>query len=155
MLKAADVTFELITQILNLRNSQGISPKESFELYVQTEHFDQYIPFSSVVMKLANLSDFQPTEEAMDEASSFVLNGDSFFIPMGGLVDVEKEIEELKKELEYTRGFLKSVDGKLRNERFVNNAPDKVVEMERQKKADAESKITAIEARLEALTSKG
>ncbi len=151
LLRAGEITFELITQVRNLRNSQGISPKESFELYVLSDHFDQYIPFSSVVMKLANLSDYQPTEKSIDDASSFVLNGDSFFIPMGELVDVEKEIDDLRKELDYTRGFLKSVEGKLGNARFVDNAPEKVVEMERQKKADAEAKIGAIEARLKSL----
>ncbi len=152
LLKAASLAFELTTQIRNIRSSQGISPKEPLELHVQTDHFDQYIPFSGVVSKLANLSEFNPVAEAMDNATSFVLNGESFYIPLEGLVDVEKEAEELQKELDYTRGFLKSVEGKLKNERFVNNAPEKVVENERRKKADAEAKIAALESRLASLS---
>ncbi|MEJ2006378.1 MAG: class I tRNA ligase family protein, partial [Cyclobacteriaceae bacterium] len=148
LLNNAKLAFELITQVRNIRSSQGISPREPLELFVQTDHFDAYIPFANVVSKLANLSLFNPVEESMENATSFVLNGESFFIPMEGLIDVEKEAEDLKKELDYTRGFLKSVEGKLKNERFVNNAPEQVVENERRKKADAEAKITALESRL-------
>jgi len=151
LLEGAGVAFELTTQVRNIRSSQGISPKESLELYVQTDHFDSYLPFASVIMKLANISDFRPVEKAIDNAASFVLKGETFYIPMEGHIDVEKETEDILKELEYTRGFLKSVDGKLKNDRFVSNAPEQVVENERRKKADAEARIAALESRLASL----
>ena len=93
-----------------------------------------------------------PTFHSMELLLSFVLQGDSFFIPIEGALDAEKEREELDKELEYTRGFLQSVEKKLQNERFVNNAPEQVVEMERKKAADARSKISALEERLASLS---
>ena len=151
LLNVAETAFELVTKIRNIRNSQQISPREELELYVQTDHYDAYIPFVPTVRKLANISIFEYVEDPVDNATSLVLNGESFFSPMGGLIDIEKEQEEIRKELDYTRGFLKSVEGKLSNDRFVSNAPEQVVESERRKKADAESKIAALEARLEAL----
>jgi len=152
LLNAGDVVFDLITQIRNFRNSKQISPKDALQLQVLSDHFDAYIPFHGIVTKLANLSEFRSTKEPVENASSFVLQGDSFFIPMEGKLDTEKEQEELEKELEYTRGFLQSVDKKLENERFVKNAPEKVVEMERKKAADARAKISALEERITALS---
>ncbi len=152
LLRSGDVAFELISHVRNFRNSKQISPKEPLKLFVQTEHFDAYIPFAGVIRKLANLSTFESVEQAVENASSFVLQGDSFFIPTDGAIDTEKELEELHKELEYTRGFLQGVRKKLENDRFVNNAPAQVVDMERKKQADAEAKISALEERIGSLT---
>lgn len=152
LLRSGEIIFELISQVRNFRNSKQISPKQPLRLYIQSEHFDAYIPFVSIVKKLANLEEFDSVDDAVDNASSFVLQGDAFFIPMEGTLDTDKERAELEKELEYTRGFLKSVRKKLQNERFVNNAPDQVVETERKKEADAEAKIAALEERIGALS---
>ncbi len=152
LLDGARVAFELIGQVRNFRNSKQISPKDALKLLVLTGHFDSYIPFHGIIVKLANLSEFQPVDEALENASSFVLQGDSFFIPMEGMIDTEQELEELRSELEYTLGFLKSVEKKLQNERFVQNAPENVVEMERKKEADARAKITALEERIASLS---
>ncbi len=83
---------------------------------------------------------------------SFRVKSNDYFIPVAGAIDVDAEKAKLEEELNYTRGFLKSVEKKLSNERFVSGAPAKVVEMEQQKKADAEAKIEAIEASLKSLS---
>jgi valyl-tRNA synthetase len=152
ILNSAEIAFEMIQQVRNIRNTQGISPKEPLKLLVETDSFDDYLVFASVVTKLANLDEFGPTAAAVENATSIVINGDSCFIPLGDLIDNEKEIEEITKELDYTRGFLNSVSKKLGNERFVNNAPEQVVANERKKQADAEAKIEALESRLHSLT---
>lgn len=151
ILNAAQVAFEIVQQVRNVRNSQGISPKEPLALHVETQQFDDYLPFASVINKLGNLSEFGPLNGTIEDATSMVINGDSFYIPLGDLIDSDKEIEELTKELEYTRGFLNGVMKKLGNERFVNNAPEQVVANEKKKQADAESKIVALESRLKSL----
>ena len=88
----------------------------------------------------------------MDNALSFVILSDEFFIPMEeGVIDIEAEKAEMKKELEYTKGFLNSVMRKLSNERFVNNAPEQVVANEKKKQADAKVKIKALEEKLASL----
>ena len=82
---------------------------------------------------------------------SFTINADEFFIPVEGKIDVEKEKAELTSELEYTKGFLNTINKKLSNERFVSNAPENVVAIEKKKQADAESKIEMLEAKLKEL----
>ena len=88
----------------------------------------------------------------MDGALSFRVKSNEYFIPLAGAIDVEAEIVKIEEELKYTKGFLQSVSKKLSNERFVNNAPEKVVEIEKQKMADAEAKITTLEKRLASLS---
>ena len=78
-------------------------------------------------------------------ATGFIVKSDEFFIPLEGEIDMKKEKENMIKELEYTKGFLATIEKKLSNERFVSTAPPKVVEMENRKKADAEAKIKALE----------
>lgn len=96
---------------------------------------------------MANLNSVEFASN-VDNALSFVVKSDEFFIPMGDQLDVEKERENLQKELDYTRGFLASVSKKLSNERFVSNAPEAVVAAEKKKMADAEGKIKALEENL-------
>ncbi|UII32584.1 valine--tRNA ligase [Fulvivirga ulvae] len=148
ILASAEQAFEIITNIRNIRNSKQISPKDLLTLKIKSENFEQFSTFTPVILKLANLEAIESTDQKEDNAASFVLKGDEFFIPLAGSIDLDKEREELQKELEYTRGFLTSVDKKLRNERFVNNAPPQVVEMEKKKKADAEAKLKVLEESL-------
>ncbi|ELR71801.1 Valyl-tRNA synthetase [Fulvivirga imtechensis AK7] len=148
ILAAGAQAFEIVTNIRNIRNAKQISPKEPLTLKVRSEHFEQFSTFTPVIIKLANLTTVEATEQKEDNAASFVIKGDEFFIPLEGSIDLEKEREELQKELEYTRGFLVSVDKKLSNERFVNSAPAQVVEMEKKKKADAEAKLKVLEESL-------
>ena len=144
--------FEVITNVRNTRNARQISPKETLNLLVKTPDFEKFSEFSHVICKLANLATLEETKEKVDSAATFILKGDEFFIPIEGGMDTGKEREELLKQLEYTKGFLASVEKKLGNEKFVNGAPEKVVEMEKRKKADALAKIKSLEESLAALT---
>lgn len=148
LLEKAKMAFEVISQVRNTRSSKGLSPKEQLKLYVKAEDESTYKDFESIIMKLANLESMEFTSEKVDHAISFLIKSDECFIPMEGNIDIEKEKEELTKELDYTKGFLKSVEKKLSNERFVSNAPEKVLAMEKKKQADAEAKIKALEASL-------
>ena len=139
--------FEVVSQIRNIRASKGISPKETLELTIHTTEADVYRRFETVFKKLANLSSVEFGSN-VDNALSFVVKSDEFFIPVGDQLDVEKERENLQKELDYARGFLASVSKKLSNERFVSNAPEAVVAAEKKKMADAEGKIKALEENL-------
>ncbi|TRX54290.1 valine--tRNA ligase [Fulvivirga sp. M361] len=147
----AGLAFEVITNVRNIRNAKQISPKESLELAIKTVDFSKFADFTPSIKKLANLSSLTETQEKVDNAASFVLKADEFFIPLESAIDEEKELEELNKQLEYTRGFLAGVEKKLSNERFVNGAPPQVVEVEKRKKADAEAKIKVLEESLAAL----
>ncbi len=146
ILEEAKKVFDVVGQVRNVRNAKQISPKELLELHIRTEQKAVYKRFESTIKKLANLSEMKFVIEKEENAASFVLKGgDEFFIPLENQIDVEKERETLQKELDYTKGFLNSVAKKLSNARFVDNAPEAVVNTERQKKADAESKIAALE----------
>ncbi|MGJ3235177.1 valine--tRNA ligase [Marivirga sp.] len=151
ILHDAKTAFELVSQIRNIRAAKGISPKESLKLHVKTNSEMIYQEYISVIDKLANIDELAFTNDKIDQAVSFFIGSDECFIPMEGAIDVEKEKEEIQKELDYTKGFLQSVKKKLENERFVSNAPDKVVEMEKKKQADAEAKIKTLEESLKNL----
>ncbi len=151
LLKDAEKAFEAVSQVRNLRNSKGLSPKEVLELQVKTTEQGVYERFEPIIRKLANISELSFVTDKPENAASFVNGGDELYVPLEGSIDVEKEREELQKELEYTRGFLASVNKKLSNERFVGGAPEQVVESERRKKTDAEAKIKALEESLAGL----
>ncbi len=153
LLKHFDLEREVIIAIRNERANKNISPKEKITLYVRKNHGqkpDTY--FDDVVVKMGNLSELKYTEEKIEGAASFIVGSTEFFIPLESeTIDIEAEISRLEKDLEYARGFLATVMMKLGNEKFVNSAPPKVVEIEKKKQADAESKIRVIEAQLSAL----
>jgi valyl-tRNA synthetase len=130
-----------------LRSTKNISPKTALPLTIRTENEALYQPFEGLLSKLANISEISYTTGKAD-GMSFLVKADEFFVNMAGELDVEAEIENLKKELEYTLGFKKSVEAKLSNERFVQNAKGDIVEKERQKLADAEAKIATIQEAL-------
>ncbi|GGF37477.1 valine--tRNA ligase [Echinicola rosea] len=147
LINDAAQVFEVVSQIRNIRASKGISPKEAFDLTINTQNQELYTSFEAILKKLANLTKVDFAEK-VDGALSFVVKSDEFFIPLNEQIDVEAEKENIQKELEYTKGFLNSVTKKLSNERFVNNAPAQVVENEKKKQADAEAKIKALEESL-------
>jgi valyl-tRNA synthetase len=153
LLKHFDLEREVIIAIRNERGNKNISPKEKITLYVRKNHGQQSNTyFDEVVIKMGNLAELKYTEEKVDGAASFIVGSTEFFIPLAAeTIDIEAEIERLEKDLEYARGFLATVMVKLNNEKFVNSAPQKVVEIEKKKQADAESKIRVIEAQLENL----
>lgn len=110
-----------------------------------------YQKWASVISKLGNVSEMTFVTDKIAGAASFMVGKDEFFIVLNENVDLDAERERLVKELAYLQGFLKSVDAKLNNERFVQNAKPEIITNERNKKADAESKIKIIEESLAAL----
>jgi len=144
ILKEADLLFEITSGVRNIRSSKGISPKEAFEL---TTNAHAVGGIAESLKKLANLSGIE-TGEKPANAFSFVVGSDEYFIPASENVDMEAEKSKMEEELKYAKGFKASVEKKLSNERFVNNAPAQVVEMERKKLADAEAKIKTLEESL-------
>ncbi|MFO7824856.1 MAG: valine--tRNA ligase [Cyclobacterium sp.] len=150
IISEAQQVFEVVSQIRNIRASKGISPKESLDMTINTQNQGIYIKFDGVIKKLANIESIRFGEKE-DNALSFVAKADEVFIPIEEKIDPEQEKETLRKELEYTRGFLKAVSKKLENERFVSNAPEAVVLLEKKKMADAQAKMNALEENLKKL----
>jgi len=153
ILGKAEKAFEIVTNIRNIRQKKGVSPKEKFHLYGKVENIEDYYPATKLVWKLTNISDFDIVTEKIENAESFHVGADEWFLPLNQEVDVEKEISIVEEEIKYLRGFLISVDKKLGNERFVQNAPAKVVEMEKKKKEDGEKKVEALQQKLSGLLS--
>jgi len=138
----------IITAVRNVRNENNIAQKESLELKVRGEYESQY---NSCITKMANLSSINTTDTKIEGAVTFMIKSAEFYIELGDFIDVEEEIKKLSEELDYNKGFLTSVMKKLSNERFVNNAPEKVVAVENKKKEDAEAKIKVLEERIASL----
>ncbi|MFT6205164.1 MAG: valyl-tRNA synthetase [Spirosomataceae bacterium] len=148
-----DVLFELVSWVRNTRSSKGMSPKEALALSIKATDKTKYENVASLIQKLANISEITFTENAVSGSGvSLVIKGDEFGIDLGDAFDAEAEREKLQTELDYTIGFKKSVEKKLANERFVQNAKPEIVDREREKLADAESKIKAIEEALKKLS---
>jgi valyl-tRNA synthetase len=143
-------TMEVISGIRSIRKDKNIPFKDAIELKaINNEKLSTY--FDSVVTKLGNITALEYVSEKVDGALSFRVKSNEYFIPITGAIDVEQEIAKLTEELKYTQGFLKSVQAKLSNEKFVGGAPEKVLEMERKKQADALAKIATIEQSLKSL----
>ena len=140
-------TIEVISGIRTIRKDKNIPFKDAIELKaINSENVSTY--FDSIVTKLGNISAFEYVSEKVDGALSFRVKSNEYFIPISGNINIEEEIEKLNTELVYIKGFLKSVQAKLSNEKFVNGAPEKVLANEKQKEADALAKIATIEQSL-------
>ncbi|MCW3077211.1 MAG: valyl-tRNA synthetase, partial [Bacteroidetes bacterium] len=149
ILKEFEVVKELVTQVRGLRQQKQLSPKEKLQVYEKSNA--GHSTFDEVVVKLANLSEFKYITEKMEGAFSFMILSTEFFIPLAKNLNTEEEKLRLKKELEYNQGFLKSVQIKLTNEKFVSNARPELIELEKKKASDAISKINSIEEQLKNL----
>ncbi|MGY5350978.1 valine--tRNA ligase [Wenyingzhuangia sp. IMCC45533] len=145
-----EVASEVISGVRTIRKDKNISFKESIDLSVLNND-NVSKSFDSVIVKMCNIAALSYVDTSVDGALSFRVKSNEYFVPMVGAIDVEAELAKLNEELKYTEGFLKSVQKKLGNERFVNNAPDKVIEAERKKEADALAKIETIKASLQTL----
>lgn len=139
---------ELISGLRDVRNKQQIKPKETIDLSIQTEQKANYEGIMDLLSKQVNTRNIQFVQDAVSGAITSVIGKDKFYLESEKPIDTGNQKEELLKELEYQKGFLASVDKKLSNERFVQNAKPEVVELERRKKADAEEKIKVIEESL-------
>ncbi|HOP04507.1 MAG TPA: valine--tRNA ligase [Tenuifilaceae bacterium] len=151
LLEKVELMKEVVAGVRNLRQEKNIPNKDALSLMVKSEEkFGEGI--ESVIVKLAGLDLLSYVEDKVDGAGSFLVKSTEFFIPLDGFVNPEEEIKKITEELNYTKGFLQSVQKKLSNERFVNGAPAQVVEVERKKQADSEAKIKVLEERLKELS---
>lgn len=148
LLKETELIKELISEIRNIRNTRQLSPKEALPLNVKVNSSLDYQKWTSIIFKLANINTLTLVEDKIAGAASFMVANDEFFIVLNENIDLGAEKERLTKELDYLLGFLKAVDAKLSNERFVQNAKPEIIANERNKKADAESKIKIINENL-------
>ncbi|MBK0383887.1 valine--tRNA ligase [Pedobacter sp. SD-b] len=151
LLKEIDAVKQIVSEIRNIRNTKQISPKEALELSIKVNSEIDFKEYQPIISKLANISTFNFVDEKINGAASFLVNRDEFFVPLAGNIDVEAEKENIQKEIIYLKGFLKSVDAKLSNQRFVQNAKPEIVVNEQNKKADAEAKIKILEDSLAGL----
>jgi valyl-tRNA synthetase len=140
-----DIAQQVIATVRTFRSQKKLSPKDALDLRAMNISDQRFFP---TIQKLANISSIEVIKSAAENAFSFVAGQSQFFIPVGGNINVDEERDRLKKELEYNQGFLVSVQKKLANERFVQNAKPEVIEVEKRKMSDAEAKIKAIEAQL-------
>lgn len=142
---------ETISAVRTVRKSKEIPNREMIELLILSNKNSYGTEFIPVLIKLCNLSEVKFVSEKQEGAASFLAGTTEYFIPLAGKLDVESEIVKMKADLEYNRGFLVNVMKKLENERFVNNAPASVLDLERKKKSDAESKIKSLEEAIKSL----
>jgi valyl-tRNA synthetase len=145
-----DFAAEVISGVRTIRKDKNIPFKDAIELKA-INNDNASTNFDSIIKKLGNISSLEYIEEKVNGALTFRAKSNEYFIPVSGAVDVKEEIAKLTEELKYNQGFLKSVQAKLANEKFVGSAPEKVVAMERQKEADALAKIATIEQSLASL----
>jgi len=124
---------------------------EKFELLIRADQDSYDAALLPVILKMCNLTHISFVSEKQVGTVSFMVGTTEFFIPVEGIIDIESVRIKLNEELEYNRGFLESVMKKLGNQRFVENAPPTVLDLERKKKSDAESKIKSIEERIREL----
>ena len=147
-LDAFDVVKEIVSGVRTIRLQKNIPNKDTLALQVLGDHNDVFNP---VIAKMCNLSEITKTDDKAAGAVSFLVRTTEYAVPLGNMINVEEELAKLAEELKYQQGFLASVQKKLSNESFVSKAPAKVIEMERKKQADAESKIKSIEESIAAL----
>ncbi len=144
-----EVVKEVIGGIRTIRLQKNIAQKEALSLEVVGEN--PVAAFDSVIAKLCNLSAITTVSNKADGAAAFMVGTTEYAVPLGNLINVEEELKKLEADLKYQEGFLQSVMKKLSNEKFVSKAPAQVIEMERKKQADAETKIAALKESIAAL----
>ena len=155
MLDEFDVAREVIAGVRNIRNTRNLSPKEKLELsYIAKDSRFTVDRFAGIIRKLGNVSSIKAVSDKPDGALSFMVGTAECFVPMPDNVDKDAELKKLQDELKYAEGFLASVMKKLSNEKFVNGAPAAVIEKERNKQRDAETKIAALKAQIDSLAGK-
>ena len=140
---------QIVSAVRMVRSSKNIAPKE--QLPLQAVGQNRYETFNAVISKMANLSSIEVVSEKDATASAFMIGTDEFAVPLGNMIDVDAEIQKMEAQLQHLEGFLQGVLKKLSNERFVQNAPEAVVAMERKKQSDAEEKIASLKESIAAL----
>ena len=143
---------QIVSSVRMVRSSKNIAPKEALEL--QAIGKNDYSKFNAAIMKMANVSAINIVSEKDATASAFMVGTDEFAVPLGNLIDVDAEIQKMEAQLQHLEGFLAGIMKKLSNERFVQNAPEAVVALERKKQGDAEEKIASLKESIAALRGK-
>ena len=143
---------QIVSGVRMVRNQKNIAPKEQLDLQVVGKN--DYAEFDAVTIKMANLKSINVVAEKDATASAFMVGTDEFAVPVGDMIDVEAEIAKMEAQLQHLEGFLAGVKKKLSNERFVANAPEAVVALERKKQSDSEEKIAALKESINALKNK-
>ena len=144
-----EVVKEIISNVRSIRLQKNIAQKEALELQAVGEN--PVAAFNAVITKMCNLSSITVVEAKADGAAAFMVGTTEYAVPLGNMIDVEAEIARMEAELKHKEGFLQGVLKKLSNEKFVNNAPAAVIELERKKQADAESIIKSLKESIAAL----
>ena len=140
---------QVVSAVRMVRSQKNIAPKE--QLALQAVGRNAYADYNAVIQKMANLSSIDVVSEKDATASAFMVGTDEFAVPLGNMIDIEAETAKLEAQLKHLEGFLEGVKKKLANERFVQNAPEQVVAMERKKQSDSEEKIAALRESIAAL----
>ena len=151
LLERFDQVKEVISNLRNIRKEHNLPNKDSLELCVLADN-NFHAEFNPILMKMGNLSTIREVDTKCSDAAAFMVKTTEYFVPLNDKIDTEEELKKLKADLAYMEGFLASVLKKLSNERFVQNAPAKVVETERAKQNDAEAKIKALQERIAQLS---
>lgn len=151
LLKEAETVKGIVAEVRNIRNSRQRSPKEKLPLSLKINSGIAYDKWLTVIAKLANLNEIAFVTDKVTGAAAFMVGNDEFFVQMNETIDIVAEKAKLDAELVYLQGFLRSVEAKLNNERFVQNAKPEIIRNEQHKKADAEAKISIIAERIAAL----
>ena len=146
MLDGFDTAKEIISSIRTIRKEKNIKNIEKITLCVGAFKDQSNNNFDSVIIKLCNLSSIDYVNTKIEGAATFRVDTTEYYVPLAGTVDTESELKKLHEELAYTEGFLSLVMAKLNNDKFVGNAPAKVIEMEKKKQSDAEAKIATLQA---------
>ncbi len=151
LLNDVEIAKQVVTQIRNIRNNKQISPKEVLSLSVKSNSAIDYAQYENIIKKLANIDALSKVTDKVAGAINFLVDTDEFYVPFSENIDAAAEAERIQKEKEYLNGFLKSVNAKLSNERFMANAKPEIIEVEMKKKADAEAKLKILEESLNGL----
>ncbi|OFX33095.1 MAG: valine--tRNA ligase [Bacteroidetes bacterium GWA2_32_17] len=145
---------EIVSNIRTIRTEKGIAVKDSIELFFNSNNENVETALMPIISKLCNLSGVIQTSQKIENAASFRVNTIDYFIPISTKINIEDEVNKMQQELNYLKGFLTSVNSKLSNQKFVDNAPEQVVKVELVKKSDAETKIKSLENQIQVLTIK-
>lgn len=147
IIEQGEIVKDMISRIRDIRAKNNMSPKEAVPVFAEGD-LSTYQSFHDIILKMANLTGFEQTEEEIEGAATFLSGTRKFYVAINKTLDAGEERKKLTEQIEYQRGFLLSVEKKLSNEKFVSGAPAHVVEVEKKKKADAEEKIKMLEESL-------
>jgi valyl-tRNA synthetase len=151
IIEQAEAIKEIITAIREVRAKSNLKAKDLIQSYYHTSNAKKLDAWTSKIMKLTNSDIYDSTDKEIENSSTFIIKGDKYFVVTGKIIDSAEEKAKLTKELDYINGFIKSIVAKLSNEKFANNAPAPVLEAERKKLADGESKKKLLEEAIKQL----